>query len=172
MQNTGIVRKVDTLGRLVIPKEIRKSLSIKDGEELEISIGNEEIILKKYKRLLNLKNTIEKYFKLLQENIDFAIIVVDREQYITTNYNTYFSLINTKISKELYNLIEERKEITGKNLKLNENIVLSYYYIKPIIINGDLFGALLNCSNKEISSQEKTTINILETLIKITFDID
>ena len=58
MVNTGLVRKIDELGRIVVPKEIRRSLGIKDGEEMEIYIDESSIILKKFQRLLTFKDLL------------------------------------------------------------------------------------------------------------------
>ena len=60
MINTGIIRKIDDLGRIVLPKEIRKSLNIYSGDDLQISIDNERIILEKYSRLDSFEETIIK----------------------------------------------------------------------------------------------------------------
>ena len=54
MKTTGVVRRIDDLGRIVIPKEIRKSLRIKDGESLEICLDSDNIVLKNYAELNNL----------------------------------------------------------------------------------------------------------------------
>ena len=59
---SGIVRKVDELGRIVIPKELRKNLNIKNSDDLEISIDNDKIILEKFYRLRNLKDVLNNYF--------------------------------------------------------------------------------------------------------------
>ena len=55
MKNTGVVRKIDELGRIVIPKEIRKTLNIGTGEDLQIFVENDSIVLKKYIKMLSLK---------------------------------------------------------------------------------------------------------------------
>ena len=66
MNTTGIVRRIDDLGRIVIPKEIRKTLRIKDGDPLEINISNENIILKKYSTLEDIRDV----FKIFIDNIN------------------------------------------------------------------------------------------------------
>ena len=64
MKNTGVVRKIDELGRIVIPKEIRKTLNIGTGEDLQIFVENDSIVLKKYIKMLSLK---EKSCQLIKE---------------------------------------------------------------------------------------------------------
>ena len=61
MKSTGVVRRIDELGRIVIPKEIRKTLKIKDGELLEIFLDGGNIILKKYSHFDNLKDFYDKF---------------------------------------------------------------------------------------------------------------
>ena len=65
MKTTGIIRRIDELGRIVIPKEIRKNLRIKNGESLEIYLENDSIILKKYSQIESLKNVSIDYVKIM-----------------------------------------------------------------------------------------------------------
>ena len=69
MKNTGVVRKIDELGRIVIPKEIRKTLNIGTGEDLQIFVENDSIVLKKYIKMLSLK---EKSCQLIKEISKFT----------------------------------------------------------------------------------------------------
>ena len=62
MKNTGVIRKIDSLGRIVIPKEIRKNLNIHNGEDVQIYIEEDKIILKKYQKVLTIKeNATSRY---------------------------------------------------------------------------------------------------------------
>ena len=73
MKTTGIIRRIDELGRIVIPKEIRKNLRIKNGESLEIYLENDSIILKKYSQIESLKNVsidyVEAFNQIIKHNI-------------------------------------------------------------------------------------------------------
>ena len=81
--NTGIVRKIDELGRIVIPKEIRKSLNIRNGEDVQIFIKDDEIILKKYKKLLTVKDRANRYLHSFRKITDSFIFITDKELALT-----------------------------------------------------------------------------------------
>lgn len=82
MKTTGIIRRIDELGRIVIPKEIRKNLRIKNGESLEIYLENDSIILKKYSQIESLKNVSIDYVEAFNQIIKHNIIVTDRDKVI------------------------------------------------------------------------------------------
>ena len=83
MKTTGIIRRIDELGRIVIPKEIRKNLRIKNGESLEIYLENDSIILKKYSQIESLKNVSIDYVEAFNQIIKHNIIVTDRDKVIS-----------------------------------------------------------------------------------------
>ena len=83
MKTTGIIRRIDELGRIVIPKEIRKNLRIKNGESLEIYLENDSIILKKYSQIESLKNVSIDYVEAFNQIIKHNIIVTDRNKHST-----------------------------------------------------------------------------------------
>ena len=77
MKATGVVRRIDELGRIVIPKEIRKNFRIKEGENIEIFIEDENIILKKYSTLFNLKEITSILVKSFNQITNLNIIITD-----------------------------------------------------------------------------------------------
>ena len=83
MKQTGVTRKIDELGRIVIPKEIRRTLNIREGDQLEISVDHEGYIcLKKYSPLGDLSNIAYAYIDAIRKNMDKKIIVPDLENVI------------------------------------------------------------------------------------------
>ena len=110
--NTGIVRKIDELGRIVIPKEIRKSLNIRNGEDVQIFIRDEEIVLKKYKKLLTVKDSAIKYLYSFRKITDSTVFITDKDKIIAS---TLENLLGEKIDDKILNLIEERKWLFFKN---------------------------------------------------------
>ncbi len=173
MVNTGLIRKIDKLGRIVIPKEIRKNLNIKDGEELEIYVENDNIILKKYHRLLTFKDVVISYINLFNKLMPISLIVTDREYVIFSNKNDFKVLENKKVGNNLNSIFEERKIGTGINLNICEDSVIKgNYYIKPIIVNTDLVGSIICISEKEITNQDKLIVDIIDSLIKIKLETD
>ena len=169
MNNSGIVRKIDELGRIVIPKEIRNTLNIKNGESIEIKVINEEIILKKYYKMKNEIDDIKKYINIMDLLLDCSIVVTDREKVIvaTQKCNQY---IGERISLELTNIIEERKLSVDKTInkfKLLKNEILEgSYIIMPIIVDTDLLGCIFAIKSTPVKETDILAINILNYLIK------
>lgn len=173
MVNTGLVRKIDELGRIVIPKEIRRNLAIKDGEEMEIYIDENSIILKKFQRLLTFKELVRDYVNIFNKIIPISLLITDRESIILVNKNEYKDIEHKKISSNLYKIFDERKDGVGLNLNVSENIVIKgYYYIKPIILNTDLVGSIICVSDKEIDKQEKLIVDLIDAVLKIRLETD
>lgn len=173
MVNTGLVRKIDELGRIVIPKEIRRNLAIKDGEEMEIYIDENSIILKKFQRLLTFKELVRDYVNIFNKIIPISLLITDRESIILVNKNEYKDIEHKKISSNLCKIFDERKDGVGLNLNISENIVIKgHYYIKPIILNTDLVGSIICVSDKEIDKQEKLIVDLIDALLKIRLETD
>lgn len=171
MKSTGIVRKIDELGRIVIPKEIRKNLGIKNNEDIEIFVENDTVILKKYYRMQEFREKCVNFINLFQKYIIGNIYILDREKVITSTNKT---MENIKISEKLITMLEERKKIVNNdnvlleisnNYKINNKFVLS-----PLISNTDLLGAVLIVFENNITETDLLITTILSTLIK--FEID
>ena len=118
MKDTGITKKIDELGRIVIPKEIRTNLNIKVNDELGIYIKDNNIVLEKYSKLENCKDFIHKLIKNISKLTPSKVVITDKEKIITTN---------EYISKDLVNIINnniDKKETISitDTLKLNSNI--------------------------------------------------
>ena len=173
MVNTGLVRKIDELGRIVIPKEIRRNLAIKDGEEMEIYIDENSIILKKFQRLLSFKELVRDYVNIFNKIIPISLLITDRESIILVNKNEYKDIEHKKISSNLSKIFDERKDGVGLNLNVSENIVIKgFFYIKPIILNTDLVGSIICVSDKEIDKQEKLIVDLIDAVLKIRLETD
>lgn len=160
--NTGIVRKIDELGRIVIPKEIRKSLNIRNGEDVQIFIRDEEIVLKKYKKLLTVKDSAIKYLYSFRKITDSTVFITDKDKIIAS---TLENLLGEKIDDKILNLIEERKSEDGYSLKMGNNIINKYYYALPIIIDADAIGSIIIVNNLQINEKDKLLSNVLHILL-------
>ena len=83
MKATGIVRRIDDLGRIVVPKEIRRTLRIREGDALEIFTDREgEIILKKYSPLGEMGNFADQYAESLAQTLGYLVCITDTDQVI------------------------------------------------------------------------------------------
>lgn len=160
--NTGIVRKIDELGRIVIPKEIRKSLNIRNGEDVQIFIRDEEIVLKKYKKLLTVKDSAIKYLYFFRKITDSTVFITDKDKIIAS---TVENLLGEKIDDKILNLIEERKSEDGYSLKMGNNIINKYYYALPIIIDADAIGSIIIVNGLQINEKDKLLSNVLHILL-------
>lgn len=164
MKATGIIRRIDELGRIVIPKEIRKSLRIKEGESLEIYVdSNENIILKKYSLLKKMENFAQDLTDSVYAFIKENIIITDIDKIIAVSGNMKKNILNKELSEELDTKIKRREEMLEKHKK-NLSLTMEYsfegsYAISPIIVNGDCVGTVMICS-------KENTVD--ETIFKIT----
>lgn len=167
MKSTGITRRIDDLGRIVIPKEIRKNLKIKENEVLEIFIENENIILKKFSSLDDLNKIIERFIEVLEDITLNNILITNREKIIGTSKNKEYDYLNREIGNIIVESIEKKESIISKGqIELIENKPIeTNYYIKPIINNGDTLGSIIVFGNKKLEEKDKIAIDIISKLI-------
>ena len=148
--NTGVVRRIDDLGRIVIPKEIRKSLRIKEGDSLEILIENENIILKKYSLMKNLNDFAQNITDSIKQFIDNTVLICDTDSIIAVSGNLKKQLLNKKIGNDLEIKINRREEMLEKhkkNIKISDEIECCYA-VCPIIVNSDSIGLVMIIGNE------------------------
>ena len=174
MKSTGVIRRIDELGRIVIPKEIRRNLKIRDGENLEIYIEEDSIILKKYSKIVNFENNLNKIIEIIDSLITEKVIFTDRDKIIhTLNIDT--DLKNKPISKSILNCIENRKIIVNafcENILLTEEVTLkNYSAFFPIISNGDVIGSIIILNDSKISKDKILLLKFISLLISSNIDI-
>lgn len=160
MKSTGIVRKIDELGRIVIPKEIRNVLNIQCNDNLEIYVDNYNIILKKYEKLDNLINYINKIVTFFNDYSDIKMYVTNKEKIISQG-----DLLNVKLNAKLKELVEERKKYESDNLDLILNIK-GYFNIFPIIIDSDIIGLLVFVKADNFTKSEQNLCNIILKIVE------
>ncbi len=151
MKATGIVRRIDDLGRVVIPKEIRRTLRIREGTPLEIFTDREgEIILKKYSPIGELGTFARQYAESLAYTTGLTVCVCDRDQVIAVAGGSRKELLGKNISKQLETVIEDRENILVddkeyKYIKVTDTDSEDFHgqAISPIICEGDAIGAVI-----------------------------
>lgn len=169
MKSTGVVRRIDDLGRIVIPKEIRRSLRIREGDSLEIcSDGPEGITLRKYSQVETIESFINQYVDAIYQGSKKEIIVTDTERIIAAAGSFRRDIIGKKIDIRLDERIhrlttqifqsDEHLEVTD-NLIIRGNAIL-----KPIAIYGDVIGSIIIASDK-ITDIETTLAETSATFI-------
>ena len=169
MKSTGITRRIDDLGRIVIPKEIRKNLKIKENEVLEIFINNDEIILKKFSPFNDSEKVLSDYIKVINDMTGNDVIITDRDKVILSTKKLEERLINKKLSEYVNDLIENRSTFLSNDIKGievidNEKIKQNYYFI-PFIIDSDVVGSIIMFSSKEIDENSKSLLLIASKLL-------
>ncbi|MDY0404040.1 stage V sporulation protein T [Virgibacillus sp. 179-BFC.A HS] len=168
MKATGIVRRIDDLGRVVVPKEIRRTLRIREGDPLEIFIDREgEVILKKYSPIHELGNFAQEYAESLFDSLHFPVIICDRDEIIAIAGESKKDYLNNAIGKHLEKTMENRTNDTQFESKTVEMMQgkeeeLSSYTISPIIASGDPIGCVMMFS-KEDKVLGETEQKVVET---------
>ncbi len=156
MRATGIVRRIDDLGRIVIPKEIRRTLRIREGDPLEIYTGSTgEIILKKYSPISELGAFAKEYAESLAQSAGHITCIVDKDQIIAVSGGSKKEFMEKQISNELERVINTRNTHVANRsentfVPILENEPEKKLYnnelITPIISEGDVLGAVIMLS--------------------------
>lgn len=156
MKATGIVRRIDDLGRVVIPKEIRRTLRIREGDPLEIFTDREgEIILKKYSPIGELGAFAKEYAESLAQTSGHITCIVDKDQIIAVSGGAKREFMEKHISAELEKAINSRTSVVAQRSDSNFVRILEddaenmyeHELIVPIISEGDVLGAVLFLSS-------------------------
>jgi AbrB family transcriptional regulator (stage V sporulation protein T) len=154
MKATGIVRRIDDLGRVVIPKEIRRTLRIREGDPLEIFVDRDgEVILKKYSPISELGDFAKEYAEALFDSLGNPILICDRDTYIALAGGSKKDYLNKNISDIVEKTMEERNSVLVTQpsdfaLIEGNDETFSSYTIGPIIANGDPIGAVIIISKE------------------------
>ena len=115
MKATGIVRRIDDLGRVVIPKEIRRTLRIREGDPLEIFTDRDgEVILKKYSPISELGQFAREYAETLYETLGTPALISDRDEMIAVSGLSKKDYLNRQLSPDLEEIISGTENRHGK----------------------------------------------------------
>ncbi len=157
MKTTGVVRRVDDLGRIVIPKDIRKALRIRDGESLEFFVDKETISLKKFSTSGDLNEASQSLLDTICTTINKNIFVTDRDKVVAGSgkLKKEFYGFNISVKLEDYlshteslikgsTLIEELVDTNNKGTEYN-------YIISPILLEGETVGFVMMIVENTIS---------------------
>lgn len=173
MKATGIVRRIDDLGRVVIPKEIRKTLRIREGDSLEIYTENAgEIILKKYSPIQELKALAQPYAESLSLTSGCVVAVADRDCIVATSQGGKKDFEHKMLSREMEKTILGRKKIMAQGDSkdyvqvANEDKKYSYEIMCPVIVEGDVAGGVILLSK----TTEKENSRVQEKLAAFAAD--
>lgn len=177
MKATGIVRRIDDLGRVVIPKEIRRTLRIREGDPLEIFVDRDgEVILKKYSPIGELGEFAKEYADSLYETTGHIALIADRDTVIAVAGAPKKEFLNKAIGSLIERVMEERraqllnKPAQQKNLRGSligddeeENSRFSAMVIAPIVAAGDPIGAVIFCTKEPDVTMADIELKLAET---------
>lgn len=155
MKATGIVRRIDDLGRVVIPKEIRRTLKIREGDPLEIFVDRDgEVILKKYSPIGELGDFAKEYAESLYDSLGHICAISDRDMIIAVSGGPKREYLNKTIGSAVERAMEERRTIKSdqdKDLAIlhDEDTKYTAKVVAPIIANGDPIGGVIVCSKEQ-----------------------
>lgn len=152
MKATGIVRRIDDLGRVVVPKEIRKILRIREGDPLEIYTGTTgEVILKKYSPISELGQMAEIFADSVSATLGLPVIVSDTDHYVAASGVKTKDYLNKEIDDELDDIIQQKNEYNTES-----RITV------PILANGDPIGSvtILPTDGKTLTDLELKTARL------------
>lgn len=164
MKATGIVRRIDDLGRVVIPKEIRRTMRIREGDPLEIYTSNDgEVIFKKYSAISEMYENASQVADILSRLTNCPTVVFDRDHVVAVSGVPKKEYLERRVSHTLEELMESRKPYyaTGTdNLITIEGIDKPAVACVPIVSNGDVTGAvaLLDTNQSPATELQKSLI--------------
>ncbi len=173
MKATGVVRRIDDLGRIVIPKEIRKVLRIKEGDPIEIFTGREgEVILKKYSPIGELSEFASDYAETLAKTTGHIACITDKDSVIAVSGGARKEYLEQSISKELEQLMDDKEIYTSNennNMSLpitktdNQDRKFNSQVIYPIISQGDVIGSVILLSKEQNKKMNETEVKVAQS---------
>lgn len=173
MKATGVVRRIDDLGRIVVPKEIRRTMRIREGEPMEIFTGREgEIVLKKYSPMGEMSRFAKEYAQVLSQTTGYLVCVTDHDQIITASGSGQKGFEGKNISSDLETAIAERttifagrKENSFIKIMEDDDKDSTWQIVVPIISSGDAIGAVVmldrgKSSKSKMDENDKTLVQV------------
>ena len=177
MRATGIVRRIDELGRVVIPKEIRRTLRIREGDPLEIYTDKDgEVILKKYSPIGEISNFAKDYTESLFRSLGHIACITDKDMIVSASGVSRKELWEKPISRDLEQAIQTRQVVTanrGSGTRLvpvtSEEDAQAYtaQVICPIIADGESIGSVILLSREPAAKMGDTELKVAETTASI-----
>ena len=157
MKSTGVIRRIDDLGRIVIPKEIRKNLRIKEGDNLEVFVDNEDIVLKKYSMMNKINDLSQELTDAIYTFTKHNVFITDTDIVIAGSGKLKKSYLNRPISNFIVKSISRRDKILENHFKelnfVNDEELECSYILSTILVNGEATGMIVIISEDEKLSE-------------------
>lgn len=148
MKATGVVRRIDELGRIVIPKEIRKTMRIREGENIEIYIdGNDHVVLKKYSVIKKLGDLADQITDAIYSFLKCNIVITDMDSVIAVSGPYKKELHGKSLSDDMLQVMQKRENILKKGKEkitiIDSKSYVGTYLFQTIVCNGDVVGLMI-----------------------------
>lgn len=173
MKATGIVRRIDELGRVVIPKEIRRTLRIREGDPLEIFVDREGgVILRKYSPIGELGDFAREYAESIHQSVGHTAVICDRDSVVAVSGAGKKELSDRPINEALEQIIENRTRVVASSAAGEALVPITAddsgerytaQIILPVISSGDAIGAVVLLSREDGAAFGETDIKVCET---------
>ena len=173
MKATGIVRRIDELGRVVIPKEIRRTLRIREGDPLEIFVDREGgVILKKYSPIGELGDFAKEYAESIHQAVGHIAVICDRDTVIAVSGAGKKELLERPVNEAVEELLSGRTRINASVSKGDAMVPVTTddsgdkftaELLIPIISAGDAIGAVILLSKEDGAEFSQTDVKVCET---------
>lgn len=164
MKATGIVRRIDDLGRVVIPKEIRRTMRIREGDPLEIyTDAGGEVIFKKYSPIGEMAPFAVQYAEALSLATELSVIICDRDHCVAAAGISKKEVIERRITPVLEEIMEQRRTVSYDKSQQHsalEGIERNICVAVPIIVSGDVTGAVVMVTNETADTATDSDIKL------------
>ncbi|MBQ8267237.1 MAG: AbrB/MazE/SpoVT family DNA-binding domain-containing protein [Clostridia bacterium] len=166
MKATGIVRRIDDLGRVVIPKEIRRTLKIREGDPLEIFTSNGgEVIFKKYSPMGEMISFAGDFAAALAGGCSLAVAICDRDRCVAVGGGSKKDLLEKEVTHALEKIVEDRRLFVnqdGANIFAFEGVNKKLCVAAPIIAAGDIVGCVVLLETEGNTTATDSDIKLAE----------
>ena len=164
MKATGIVRRIDDLGRVVIPKEIRRTMRIREGDPLEIYTGvGGEVVFKKYSPIGELSDFASQYAESLAQATSLPVLICDRDHCVAASGISKKEVLERRVTTTLENIMNERRSVNYANDESHpalEGVKNSIRVGVPIVNAGDVSGAVVLVSDEVGTNASESDIKL------------
>ena len=169
MQDTGIVRRIDELGRVVIPKEIRRTLRIREGDPLEIYTNKDELVFKKYSPIVSINSYAEVVAEGLSELTEKICLITDTDAVVYVSGTKGKDLIGKDISSDMEKTLKDRKSVvlnksdSGRIISpiRGDDMEAENQIIVPIVSGGDCYGSVVMIDREKSNRFSSTDVKLV-----------
>ncbi|MFV0519103.1 MAG: stage V sporulation T C-terminal domain-containing protein [Lachnospirales bacterium] len=171
MDSFGIVRRIDNLGRIVIPMEIRRNLKLKEGDPLELNVLDANIIVKKFSAVNNIGDDLVCLCDEISSVLKISVLITDLDKILTCSGENFDLYLSKNIEKDLKKIISKRKIVHSSSkdshipIFLQDNFHYKEQIIIPIVSNGEAQGSLIGISDKNIDKLKEEVLEIFSKIL-------